>query len=114
MNQNSRTRFILQLERIIASHCRTKNLNNGNRYRYPVHYVKNGVRYKTSGNGVANVGDDDIRTMKYTFASHTMEIGAALEEILDFMEKNCAFGPGLHYYDDETDDDDDVIDKGLY
>ena len=107
MDQNARTRLILQLERIVACHCSTKDLKNGAKYRYPVHYKKNGQRYKTTGNGVANVDPEGIRTMKYTFASHTLEIGAALEDILDFLEENCEFGPGLYYLNGIDDDSDD-------
>ncbi len=107
MDQSARTRLILQLERIIASHCSTKDLKNGVNYRYPVHYKKNGKLYKTTGSGIANVDDEGIKTMKYTFASHTLEIGAALEEVLDFLENNCEFGPGLYYLDETYENSDD-------
>ena len=112
MDQNARTRLIIQLERIIASHCSTKNLNNGSNYRFPVHYYKNGRQFKTVGQGVANVDDNGIRTMKYTFASHTLEIGKALDEILDFLEKNCEFDSGLYYIDDIANDSDDPYEDG--
>ncbi len=114
MHQNARTRLILQLERIIASNCSTKDLKGGEKYRYPVHYEDKGKKYKTVGNGIARVDDESVRTMKYTFASHTLDIGNALEEILNFMEENCEFGPGCYYTDDETEDSDDPDDWTVF
>ena len=107
--KNARTRLILQLERIIASQCHQKNLMGGKKYRYPVQYVRDGTSYKCSGNGTANVNDSGIKTMKYQFGSHTLDIGIALDEILDFIEKNCEINNmGMFYYDEETEDRDDL------
>ena len=114
--KSARTRLILQMERIIAKQCHQQNLMGGKKYRYPVQYRKNGVLYKTTGNGVANVKDPEVRSMQYKFGSHTMDIGIALDEILDFIYENCHFdATGMTYCDKETEEADfDPNDLGFY
>lgn len=95
------TEIIKRMERIIAKHCSTKNYTMGN-YRYPVHYIKNGKKYKTQGDGYANVSYNDISSMNYVFGSHKMEIGKALLEILDFLDFDL--NACIDYFDDGKDD----------
>ncbi len=84
----ARAEFIKQAERIIADHCSTKNYKEA--YRYPVKYVKNGIKYKTKGPGCANVSMEEIPTMYYEFGVHRVDIGMALIEILEFFEQHMA------------------------
>ena len=81
-------KLISDMEYIIVKHCSTKNLMNGQNYRYPVHYVSNEKRYVSKGNGKVDIPADAVSSMKYKFGGHTLEIGPALEEILDYLSNN--------------------------
>ena len=66
--------------------CSSQNLMNGNYYRYPVYYRKNGQGWHSSG--LADVTNSrEINSMHYKFGSHTMDIGKALSEIFDLLEE---------------------------
>lgn len=107
MTVSPRTRLLLHLEEIIASHCSTEIIKDGDVYRQPVHYVDSGKSYVKSGNGIAEIKEDSYKTigsMQYKFGVHTVDIGEALDEILDYLESHCDFDPDS-YLDDDTDDD---------
>lgn len=74
--------MIKKLEYIVAKHCSTLE---GKHYRYPVHYIMDGEEYETRGKYLAKVTSDAIPTMEYSFGAHTLEIGQALEEIVEFI-----------------------------
>ncbi len=82
--------YVKRMEQIIAKHCSTKDLKSGKNYRYPVHYKKNGQGWHS--NGLADVSLKDVPSMHYKFASHKMEIGKALMEILDFLQEHIDNG----------------------
>ena len=84
--------LVATLEQIVAKHCSTENLMNGKNYRYPVHYSKEGKNYVSKGNGKVRISMEAVPTMKYTFGAHTLEIGKALEEILDYIEDKYITG----------------------
>lgn len=92
--------IIKRMEIIIAKHCSNKNYSIGN-YRQPVHFKSNGKGYKTKGNYYAGVSYEDIQSMYYTFGVHKMEIGKALLEILDFIEREL--NAEIDYFDDGKD-----------
>ena len=98
-DDEARAKFLCKMEQIIAKHCSTENYKN-NPYRYPVHYRKNGVSYKTKGSGIANVDYDSVSSMHYEFGAHRLDIGRALLEIMDLIDDHSEFSP-FTYYDDE-------------
>ena len=78
--------LVSDLEHIIAKHCSTENLMNGNNYRYPVHFSQGGKKYVSKGNGKVRISKEAVPTMKYTFGAHTLEIGKALDEIVKYLD----------------------------
>ncbi|MCR5419727.1 MAG: hypothetical protein K6E98_01820 [Lachnospiraceae bacterium] len=99
----ARAEYIKHMERIFAKHCSTTSYTNGS-YRYPVYYRKDGKNCRT--NGIANVTMKEIPSMQYKFGTHRMDIGAALIEILDFLESHQGEDFCLDFdsfYDDNDD-----------
>lgn len=95
--EKAQIEYIKRMEQIIAKHCSSQNLMNGNYYRYPVHYRKNGQGWHSSG--LADVTNSkEVDSMHYKFGSHTMDIGKALAEILDFLDE-CYTS---EYFDTDT------------
>ncbi|WP_026523285.1 hypothetical protein [Butyrivibrio sp. MB2005] len=84
-NFDDHSKLISDLEYIVAKHCSTKGLNYGNEYRYPVNYTKDGVNYIAKKYAKAEIDYNSIGTMTYEFGAHSLEIGKALEEIVDFL-----------------------------
>lgn len=99
----ARAQYIKRMEYIIAKHCSTKNLNIGE-YRYPVHYKKNGKSYYADKHYYANVSMNEVSSMQYKFGAHTMNIGRALEEILEFLEGTIDASAPFDFFDDGKDD----------
>lgn len=92
----AKARIICELEKIIAKNVTTTSHTNG-KYRYPVEYRKNGRNWRATG--TANVDYDDIYSMHYNFGVHRLDIGMALDQILEFL-----YDKGLgnfDVYDDE-------------
>ncbi len=116
MNQNARAKLISAMEEIIAKECYTKGLQNNKKYRYPVNFKINGSLYKGT-HGRILVDTHDISTMYYQFGVHRMDIGIALNKILDLIEHNIVFEEssfkepnhayynpnGAYYEDDDAD-----------
>lgn len=89
-NIDRRLELEKDIERIIAKHCyTTTGINNGKYYRYPVHYKKNGSNWVSKGNGTANVDIKSFSTLQYRFGVHRMDIGKAIEEIIELLETDC-------------------------
>ena len=88
VNTEEYLELISELEYIVAKHCSTENLMNGENYRYPVHYKDNGKGYVQKGNGKAKIPDGAVPSLEYRFGSHTLEIGKALDEILTYLVEN--------------------------
>lgn len=106
----TRTRLLLHLEEIIANHCSAEIIKEGDVYRQPVHYVDGGKSRTKSGQGIAPIENDCFNTigsMQYTFGVHTVDIGEALDEILNYLENHCDFDPDS-YIDDDTDENDEI------
>lgn len=93
MNQNARTRLICAMEEIIANECYTQGLQGNHKYRYPVVYTKDGLGYRCTG-GKAQVKDNGVHTMEYKFGAHRLDIGTALDKILDLFENDVEFDGG--------------------
>lgn len=110
MESEARAKLICQLERILAKNCHQKNLKNNQKFRYPVEYIKQGKKGKS--NGLVDLDNKDIKTMHYTFGTNILDVGNALEEMVDFILKNCEMTTdSLYYYFDESDDECDDLDK---
>ncbi len=100
---NDKAEIIKHMEWIIAKNCSTETYNIGN-YRYPVHFNKNGKWYKTSGNSLADVSYQDISSMYYEFGAHTLNIGDALIEIMEYLEqRNSSAMEDLIMYPEDED-----------
>lgn len=80
--------LMAELEYIVAKHCSTGGLKNGRNYRYPVTYVSKGQKHKVEGDYRAFTPLDAVTSLEYQFGNHTLEIGEALEEILNFLTEN--------------------------
>lgn len=59
MNISTRTRLLLHLEEIVANHCSTGIIKEGDVYRQPVHYVDSGKSRTKTGEGIAEIEDDN-------------------------------------------------------
>ena len=79
--------LVSALEQIVAKHCSTKNLFEGQKYRYPVHYIQNEQKYVSDGDGRVHISAKAVPTMKYMFGKHTLEIGNALDEIIAYIDE---------------------------
>ena len=80
---------------------------NGKKYRYKVHYKKNGRGWYSTG--TADVSMADVPSMYYEFGAHKMEIGKALIEIFDFLDdqidRNHSVLYAFDYFDDGKEED---------
>lgn len=81
-------RLIGELERIVARHCSTGGIKNGENYRYPVYFMKNGKEVGVHGTVGEIIPADAVPTLRYKFGVHSVEIGQALEEILNYLADN--------------------------
>ena len=89
------------MEEIIAKHCRSIS-NDVGYYRYPVVYKKGGHRQKVWG--TVGVRYEEISSMHYEFGSNYLEIGDALLEILEFLDRHIESEvPPFDYYDEDDD-----------
>ncbi len=88
-NSKEYLKLISDLEYIVAKHCSTDTLNNGKDYRYPVRFTdKNGKEIKYDVNYGLPLASGQVPTLKYKFGVHTLEIGKALEEIIEYITDN--------------------------
>ncbi len=85
MSNEEYQKLISDLEFIVAKHCRT---NDGECYRYPVSCDNHSLTGEIEG----RIPDDAYSKLEYRFGIHTLEIGKALEEIVDYFKDNYDIG----------------------
>ncbi|SFP84564.1 hypothetical protein SAMN04487928_109124 [Butyrivibrio proteoclasticus] len=89
MSKEEYQKLISDIEYIVANHCKT---NDGDNYRYPVSFDGCSLGGKIEG----RIPDEDYIKLEYRFGIHTLEIGKALEEIIDYFKDNYDIDePGL-------------------
>lgn len=81
MSKEEYQKLISDLEYIVASHSKT---NDGENYRYPVSCDGCSLTGKIEG----RIPDETYSKLEYRFGIHTLEIGKALEEIVEYFKDN--------------------------
>ncbi len=84
-DDEAKAKYISIMEWIIARHISTETCNRGKKYRYPVRYRENGKTHETGL--ITNLSFQDIPSMHYKLGAHRVDIGKALIEIVDFLQK---------------------------
>ena len=78
---SGKTQLILVLEYFVAT-------SYGNNYRYPLTFKEYGSEYVLKGDGYANVPEESIDSMYYSFGAHEFHVGKALSILLDKLEQD--------------------------
>lgn len=86
---------ISALEIKIAHNCYSQEFHR--KFRYPVHYRKNSIRYIAKGH--AEIINSSIYSMYYEFGANLLHIGKALDEMLGFISDNYPSISALDYID---------------
>jgi hypothetical protein len=82
--------LIAIMEAIVGQFYHNEQKRGGFFFRYPVSFMRDGTKYECRGGHIPDLTIEELNSMHYKTGANSLYIGAALFQVLQFLEERYA------------------------